>query len=666
MTAVAPRRLPGSRPVLLVLALALAALVLTVLNLARGLPPGDWPSIVGDLAATEPQALLIRYGFLPRAAIAWIAGAALGLAGVLFQQVLRNPLAEPATLGISAGAQLALSAATLFAPALLDFGREFVCLFGSGGALLVVLGLAWRRTMSPTTLILAGFVFTFYAGSASALLVVLHHDYLQGVFIWGAGSLVQNGWDQVAYLAPRLTAAFLLALFLVRPLGLLDLGDAGTANLGLSLRATRLVALTIATALSGFTVATVGIVGFVGFAAPALSRLAGARLLKARLLTAPLFGGFLLGLTDQVLQFLSVPDGEPVPTGAVTAVLGAPLLLWLVQRLRPSAAEILQAAAADTVFRAQAPGRVVTMLVFLLPVGAGASLVLGHGSQGWGLPDIVEIPALLHWRLPRIGAAAAAGLMLGLAGTALQRLTVNPMASPEVLGLSSGAATGTILLALLTPEPRRGLQIVAGTAGAALSLLLLLVLGRRTGFAPERMLLAGVALGTAMSALTTGLLASGDPRLAELLGWMAGSTYRTDGPTVALALGLALLFLLVVPACHRWLEILPLGEATALALGVDLRRARLAVLLAAAGLTAAATLIIGPFSFVGLMAPHMARMMGLVRTLPQLLGAAMLGALLLVAADWLGRNLLFPYEIPAGLMSAFIGAPYLLWSLQRR
>ncbi|KGM30929.1 iron chelate uptake ABC transporter family permease subunit, partial [Inquilinus limosus] len=116
----------------------------------------------------------------------------------------------------------------------------------------------------------------------------------------------------------------------------------------------------------------------------------------------------------------------------------------------------------------------------------------------------------------------------------------------------------------------------------------------------------------------------------------------------------------------RWLTILPLGPATGRALGVSLARSRAALLLLAAILTAGATLTVGPLSFVGLMAPHIVRMLGLRRPTPQILAAGLLGAGLMVLADWLGRTIAFPWQVPAGLVATFVGGTYFIWLMQRR
>jgi iron complex transport system permease protein len=123
--------------------------------------------------------------------------------------------------------------------------------------------------------------------------------------------------------------------------------------------------------------------------------------------------------------------------------------------------------------------------------------------------------------------------------------------------------------------------------------------------------------------------------------------------------------LTLAPFAARWLEILPLGTSSARAVGLNVGVARLMLLLLTALATAAATLVVGPLSFVGLMAPHMARLLGLQRPMVQLFGAAIIGALLMVTADWLGRSILFPWQIPAGLVATLIGAPYLLWQFRR-
>ncbi|SQC93951.1 Iron(III)-hydroxamate import system permease protein fhuB [Cedecea neteri] len=128
---------------------------------------------------------------------------------------------------------------------------------------------------------------------------------------------------------------------------------------------------------------------------------------------------------------------------------------------------------------------------------------------------------------------------------------------------------------------------------------------------------------------------------------------------------MALVLIGLTPLVRRWLTILPLGGEAAQALGVALSRSRISILVLAAGLVATATLCVGPLSFVGLMAPHMARMLGFRRAMPQLIVAIAIGAGLMLVADWLGRSLIFPFQIPAGLLATLCGAPYFIWLLRK-
>jgi ABC-type Fe3+-siderophore transport system permease subunit len=200
-------------------------------------------------------------------------------------------------------------------------------------------------------------------------------------------------------------------------------------------------------------------------------------------------------------------------------------------------------------------------------------------------------------------------------------------------------------------------------AGSIATLLFLLWFGRRALYAPERLLLIGVAIGALFQAVSGTVTASGDARAALLLNFVVGSTYYVQPVAAAVAVVVALVGLGAAPLLARWLELLSLGEGTSRSLGVRVDVARLAVLLLTALLTATSTLIVGPLSFVGLMAPHIARSLGVCRAREQLLAAAAIGVVLMVLAQWCGNLLLFPNEMPAGLMAALIGGPYLLWSM---
>ncbi|MBH3073110.1 Fe(3+)-hydroxamate ABC transporter permease FhuB [Serratia marcescens] len=652
-------------PLTLILLLLAAAGGLTIYNLAQQLPPAQWARALSAPDIDDVRQMLFHYSQLPRLTVSLLAGAGLGLVGVLFQQVLRNPLAEPSTLGVAAGAQLGLTIATLWVLPGGEFTRQLAAMVGAivvGG---LVFGVAWGKRMSPVTLILAGLVLGLYCGAVNSLLALFHYDQLQGMFLWGTGALNQQDWSAVQFLLPRLLVAGLLAALLLRPLTLLGLDDGVARNLGLGLSMARFCALGLAIIFSAMLVSAVGVIGFIGLFAPLMAKMLGARRLAHRMMLAPLLGALLLWLTDQVMLGVTQVWRE-IPTGAATALFGAPLLLWLLPRLR-SAATPPPMNLGDKVpaERGNLPGWILVGGLVLL-IGLALALMLGKNAGGWHWGLGAELDALLPWRWPRVLSALAAGMMLAVAGTLIQKLTGNPMASPEVLGISSGAAFGVVMMLFMVPGDAFVWLLPAGSLGAAATLLIIMIAAGRGGFSTERMLLAGIALSTAFTTVIFLLLASGDPRMGGLLTWLSGSTYSVE-PAQALRTALIAAGLLVLaPLCRRWLTILPLGGATARSVGIALTPARLSILLLAATLTAMATLTVGPLSFVGLMAPHMARMLGFRRALPQMVIAALLGGLLMVFADWCGRMLLFPYQIPAGLLATFIGAPYFVYLLRKQ
>ncbi|PBI81886.1 Fe3+-hydroxamate ABC transporter permease FhuB [Rahnella victoriana] len=650
---------------ILLIILTLAAGALSIYNLHQQLPYAQWRGALWQPDIDNVQQMLFHYSLLPRVAVALLAGAGLGLVGLLFQQVLRNPLAEPATLGVSAGAQLGLTVATLWALPGGMITQQFAAMTGAVVIGALVFGIAWGKRMSPVTLILAGLVLGLYCGAVNGLIGIFNYQNLQSLYMWSSGALNQQDWDVANFLLPRLIIVWLLAFLLQRPMTLLGLDDGVAKNLGLGLSAARLAVLTLAILMSAQLVNAVGIIGFIGLFAPLLAKMLGARRLPARLILAPVIGALLLWLTDQVMQFIT-PFWMEIPTGAATALVGAPLLLWLLPRLRNNMTPPPMDQGDHVPDERQHLVRWVSLAVAVLFLGLMVALMAGRNATGWSWSTGADLQALLPWRLPRVLAALAAGVMLASSGVLIQKLTGNAMASPEVLGISSGAATGVVVMMFIVPGDAFVWLLPAGSAGAALTLLVIMVTSGLRSFSAERMLLTGIALSTAFTTLMTLLLASGDPRMGGLLTWLSGSTYSVTAATAWRTLALAAVTMMIVPFCRRWINILPLGSVTARSVGLALTPTRVAILLLAAVMTAAATLTVGPLSFVGLMAPHMARMMGFRRAIPQWMVASVLGGLLMVFADWCGRMIIFPDQIPAGLLATFIGAPYFIYLLRKQ
>lgn len=598
----------------------------------------------------------------PRLVTALLAGACLGLAGTLMQQVLRNPLASPSTLGVANGASLALMLATLYAPWLLTWSSAMVAMSGGVLTMLVVFALAWRRGLSPTVVVIAGLILNLYCGALSTVLLLMNQEALHGMMVWGAGSMVQTDWHSVQALLPRIGLAVVLILALLKPLNVLSLSDEGAKSLGVSLAKIRVIALGLSVLLTAWVVSLIGVIGFVGLAAPAIARLCGARKLITRLSLAMILGALMLAATDLAVQLLPGRRAMMVPTGAATAALGAPLLLWLLPRVSLGNRQRQQMHAGTSAPRQDWPlGRTLMLLVLGVVIFATVS----RQSEGWQWLALSGDWSLLEWRLPRLLAAALAGGVLAVAGAVLQRLSANPMASPEVMGISAGTALGLIVTIFAGMGASMLSLYVGGLIGAGATLALIVLLNRKTGFQPEKVLLTGVAIAALMQAVQSFLMAGGDPRAYQVLAWISGSTYYvTDSTVTTLALVAAVLVALGL-MCQRWLDILPLGGETAQSLGVKVGRARMLLLALVAVMTVSATLVVGPLSFVGLMAPHIARSWGAKNARAHMVTAGLIGMGLMLFADWLGRQWLYPQEMPAGIIASLIGGLYLMIVLRK-
>ena len=644
-------------------ATALLALLLWM-SAAMRLDPGDWPAWPFDPQAMDLQQILLAFGLMPRGAIALVAGAALGLSGALLQGVLRNPVADPTTLGISSGAQLSLVIATIFAPGLLDLGRWPVALAGAAAAAGLVMLVGARRAFAPVTMVIAGMLISLTASAIATAITLSRGEYLLSLVIWNGGSLVQQDWSGVRGLTLVLIIAALGSALLARPLRVLSLGAAGANALGMNVAMVRFAALTLAVLLAGAVSAELGLIGFVGLAAPALARTLGARNLGQVLVLAPPIGALILSVCDGLVLSLAGATGEMYPTGALTGLIGGPLLIWLLPRLRGSTPPGTEAAEGPPP-RLARPAPVLAALGLCAVLLALVLVWIGRMPQGWAVLDWDSFRAFLPLRLPRMVAAVAVGALLAMAGAILQRLTANPLASPEVLGVSGGAAIGYAAILFLFVAPGPGIRTLGTMAGGALTLVLVATYARRRDMPAERVLLAGISVSAMAAALLSAVMATGSAQSWQVLAWLSGSS-STVGPGQAGALALlAVTILGGAMMVQRWLAVLPLGAEVAQELGLPLARARI-TLIALAGLaTGAATVLVGPVSFVGLMAPHLARRLGFARPRDHLLGAALIGAILMIAADFGARMAGFPYELPLGLFASLLGAPWLIWLMMR-
>lgn len=599
-------------------------------------------------------AVLFHYGTLPRIAAALAAGATLGLSGAVMQAVLRNPLASPTTLGVAAGGQFALVLSTLYAPAVAFMPAEVWTFLGGLGATAIVYLIGRRHGFAPAYLALAGMALTLLLSAAGAAFVLFNEQRLAFIFLWGAGHLAQSDWTGARVLAVTFALGLVTCLAATRAIRLLSVGDNVAKGLGLATDAARVLTLLVAVTLTAVVVARVGLVGFIGLAVPAIARLCRLRSVQGHLVGSAFLGAAALFAADALAQLVSGSAGSLVPAGAVTALFGAPILFWLLARSRLATDARPHANRAAGAFADIMPQRLFALAAGVIVVACLAALV-GRTGEGWSIVGLDADPVLLAARLPRVFGAALAGAAIALSGLLIQKIVGNDLASPELLGISNGAAAAVVGAALLLGEVSRPILIAAGFLGALLAAAIVLMFAQRHRNRIAGLLLAGIALSVFLDALVRIALANASLQSAALLTWMSGTTLLISTTDVAgLALLLAVLTAIVLPL-DRAVALQELGAAIGRSLGMKSGLARASLLTLAAFLASAATVVVGPLSFVGLIAPHLARSIGGRRFVPLALASMLIGALVMAGADWIGRTIMFPWQMPAGLVAGVIG-----------
>ena len=298
------------------------------------------------------------------------------------------------------------------------------------------------------------------------------------------------------------------------------------------------------------------------------------------------------------------------------------------------------------------------------PVGEVVQVILGHG-------DALTRQLVLDLRAPRIVVAVLAGAMFAASGAMMQGVIRNPLASPDLIGVGAGAGLAATLYLLAWPGSPPGGLPWAALVGAWVGFGLVLLLAREwsgqrvNSLHPVRLALVGVGVAAAMGAVQQLVLVRAPDGLGAALTVLAGSVYGADAARAARLLPWALVLLPAALLLARTLDVLNLGEDLATSLGTRVNAARLLSLTVAVALAGAAVTGAGILGFVGLLAPHVARLLVGGRHARLLPVSMLLGALLVLAADTLGRTLLPPLEVPAGLFTTLVGAPYFLSLLRR-
>ena len=637
-----------------------------------------WHLTQGTSGAVFADETVLWGSRIPRLAAGVTVGIALGVAGTLLQSLSRNSLASPDTLGVTAGSYLAVTIVTAFGIAVPIWASGTVAFAGGLVGAVIVLGLAGGAASSTTRLVLAGSALAMAFQAGTSTLLILFQEETDGLLAWGSGSLTQLNLDAFLQAAPIVVLVLAIAILMGRRFDVLALGDDTASSLGVPIRSTRAVGILFAVALTAISVTLAGPLGFVGLCAPVLARLLtrvvpGLARHVFLLPASGLIGALVVILSDAVLRaLLGAEAAISIPTGVATTLLGAVILVVMARKLRDAGPT---REPPQVRFGVRSESRYWTVLALSI-VGVigivvaglllGASLLRTGDVALWLQGDAPpQIAFALSERAPRITAAICAGAALALSGTLIQAVSRNPLADPGILGVTGGAGLGAVIVVTSAVASTAGM-IVAAVVGALLAFALVYLLAWRRGLNADRFILIGIGVSYGAVALTTFVLLRANPwDTPKIYTWLSGTTY---GRVWEQIIPIAVVLLIALPlafALRREEDVLALDEDTPRLVGIGLERTRLVLLVTAAVLAALSVTAVGVIGFVGLVAPHAARALVGARHSRVIPVAVLLGALLVGAADTIGRTVIAPEQLPAGLVVALLGAPYFVWLLWR-
>ncbi|MGD9723487.1 MAG: iron ABC transporter permease [Pirellulales bacterium] len=664
--------------VVLTIAAALTAIAFVV-SLSHGPNDISLATFVESVVAHDggdDSHMIARDIRMPRALVGLIVGGSLAAAGAVMQGVTRNPLASPSIMGLSSGASLAVLVAMLYLPALSYNGTILASMAGAGlgyGSVLAVASLS-PGGFGPARLALAGTVVSALFGAVLHGLII-HHRMASDMLYWTVGGIATVGWPQVLAVLPFCMVGLFGVLCLASSITVLSLGNEVAVGLGQSLFRVRTTTTLCVLLLTGSAVAVAGPVGFIGLMVPHVCRLLVGSDYRRLIPLSFVVGAGLTECADIAARSI-LGSWQEVPLGVLTAALGAPCFIWLIQRRLENRLEgglTLQSSAvkAPPSWRLVMPILVACLVVVFwarlqfgymsLSPATTLQTLLGHGTPG-------EELMLLSFRLPRAVFAVLAGAGIAVAGAMFQSILRNDLAEPGILGVSAGANLAIVLvLATMTrPVMASVFFLPASAVGGAMAAMLfvyLLCLGAR--YSSIRLLLTGVAVSSALGAFTLLITLQLSERIYKFaVAFTAGSLSTADWNYVAV---LAAWLGVAIPLAWSHaptLNVLRTGDETASGLGVAVGRQSLFLLGVAVASCAACMALSGGIMFLGLIAPHIARrVVGPNHTLV-IPAAGLIGATLLLLADVTG-NTLFSTELPAGVVVSALGAPYFLYLLAR-
>ena len=420
------------------------------------------------------------------------------------------------------------------------------------------------------------------------------------------------------------------------------MGDSVAISLGENVKLTKTVATIVVILLSSSSVAIAGPISFIGLITPHIISKLGGRNFRQNFILCGIYGANLLLLSDIISKLLKYPYESPV--GTVTSFIGAVFYIFLANK---------------------------EMKIVMLLVISFISLLFG--SKSLNISNVFDAIfnysssrysfIVFEYRIPRLLIAMIVGMSLAIAGAIFQGVLRNPLASTDVLGIGKGA--GFFACLVISLNLKSSISIAAMIGGLMVGIIIYL-LTKKTNFKNTSIVIMGIAMSALFDAGIQYLNISNSANVQTILLWLTGSVWGRYWDEVQILIPYVAIFVPLAIILANKIDILSLGDKVAINLGENILLLRVGLLLIGIILTASSVSVSGTIGFVGLIAPHIAKtLVGYKHRLVIPL-SGLIGANLLVISDIIGRTIISPMEIPVGIVTAIIGAPYFLYLLLRK
>ncbi|WP_252899300.1 iron ABC transporter permease [Lactococcus fujiensis] len=304
----------------------------------------------------------------------------------------------------------------------------------------------------------------------------------------------------------------------------------------------------------------------------------------------------------------------------------------------------------------------ISSLLFLI-IGLSVIYLL-VGDQNYPLSALTSQPIILQLRLPRLFGVILVGILLSISGFLVQLMTKNPIAELSTLGISGGASLGMSILLAFGLSTNAGFSALVASIGAFVALFLVISLTARTHFQPLKVILVGTSVGLLQRVWRLPLLLQNMiPSLIFL--WIVGSFSGMTQTKVILLGFTTLIFIILLILFANSFRILNLGDEMARSLGLSVNQVRTVMMIMVAMVAGATVSSVGVISFVGLIAPHLAKKVVRSNFWQGIVLSALTAIILLICADFVARNMMKPYEFPAGSLTMLMGAPFFIWVMSQ-